>query len=105
MKRGSFTKRALSNWDLVLLVSLGFPTSSPATWMVLSSHFGLVGMLGYEINSSLWDISESENSLVSLLTINGCGGEEDSPTSTVAKGSSSNWTLLSMKYLLVPQDY
>ena len=89
-KRGSFTQRALSNWDLVLLVSLGFPASSATTWMVLDSHFGLVWILGYSIKSSLSDISESEKSLVSSLAINGRGGEEDSPTSTAAKDSSSN---------------
>ena len=58
--------------------------------MVLAAHFGLVGMLGYTIKSSLSDISESTNSLVSSLTFSGCGDEEDSPTSVVAKGSSSN---------------
>ena len=56
--------------------------------MVFATHFGLVGLLGYAIKSSLSDISESENSLVSPLTINGSGGEEDSPTSTATKGSS-----------------
>ena len=54
--------------------------------MVLVSHFGLVGLLGYEIKSSLSNISESSNSFFSSLTFNGSGGEEDSPTSTVAKG-------------------
>ena len=58
--------------------------------MVLPAHFVIVGILGYEINSSLSDISESANSLVSSLTINGSSGEEDSPTSTAAKGSSWN---------------
>ena len=58
--------------------------------MVFYSHFFLLGMLGYAIKSSLLDISESENSLVYSLTINGSGGEEDSPTSIVAKGSSWN---------------
>ena len=99
--KGSFIQRALSNWDLVLLVSLGFPASSPAAWMVFATHFGIAGLLGSETKLSLSDISESENSLVSSLTINHCGGEEDSPTSTPTKGSSSNWTLISMKYLLV----
>ena len=58
--------------------------------MVFSYHFGLVGMLGYAIKSSLSDISESANLFVSPLTFNGSSGEEDSPTSTVAKGSSWN---------------
>ena len=52
--------------------------------MVFVSHFGIVGLLGYEIKSSLSEIPESENSLVSSITINGCGGEEDSLTSTAA---------------------
>ena len=56
--------------------------------MVFGADFGLVGLLGSAIKSSLSDISESAYSLVSPLTINGSGGEEDSPTSTVAKGSS-----------------
>ena len=42
--------------------------------MVLYSHFGLVGMLGSAINSSLSYIAESENSLVSSLTVRGGGG-------------------------------
>ena len=54
------------------------------------AHFGLVGQLGSEIKSSLSDISESENSFTSSLTFSGSGGEEDSPTSTAAKGSSWN---------------
>ena len=54
--------------------------------MVFTAHFGLVGMSGSEIKSSLLDISESSNSFVSSLTFNGSGGEEESPTSTAAKG-------------------
>ena len=50
--------------------------------------FGLVGLLGSAIKSSLSDISESVNSLISSLTFSGSGGEEDSPTSTTTKGSS-----------------
>ena len=69
--------------------------------MVLAYHFGIVGLLLSAINSSLSDILESEDTLVYSLTINGCRGEEDSQTSTTAKGSSWNWTLISMKYLLV----
>ena len=65
--------------------------------MVFDAHFSLLGLSGYAIKSSLSDISESTNSFVSPLTFNGSGGEEDSPTSTTAKGSSWNWTLLSMK--------
>ena len=56
--------------------------------MVFATNFGLVGISGSVIKSSLPDISESTNSLVSPLTINGSGGEEDSPTSTATKGSS-----------------
>ena len=58
--------------------------------MVFAAHFGLVGLLGSAIKSSLSDISESANSFVSSLTFNGSGGEEDSPTSIAAKGSSWN---------------
>ena len=58
--------------------------------MVFSAHFGFVLLLVSAIKSSLLDISESANSLVSTLTINGSGGEEDSPTSTTTKGSSWN---------------
>ena len=58
--------------------------------MVFAAHFGLVGLLGSAIKSSLSDISESANSLVSPLKINGSGGEEDSLTSTATKGSSWN---------------
>ena len=58
--------------------------------MVLDAHFGLVGMLGSEIKSSLLDILELAKSLVYSLTISGYGGEDDSPTSTAAKGSCSN---------------
>ena len=53
--------------------------------MVFSSHFGIVGLLGSEIKSSLLDISESSNSFVSSLTFNDSGDEEDSPTSTAVK--------------------
>ena len=56
--------------------------------MVFDAHFDLVGMLGYAIKSSLLDISESASSTISSLTFNGYGSEEDSPTSTAAKGSS-----------------
>ena len=58
--------------------------------MVLDSHFSILGMSVSSINSSLSDISESANSLFYSLTIDGYGGEEDSPTSTASKGSSSN---------------
>ena len=58
--------------------------------MVFAAHFGLVGMLGSEIKSLLLDISESSDPFVSSLTFNGSGGEEDSPTSTTARGSSWN---------------
>ena len=58
--------------------------------MILYSEFGTLGMLGYKINSSLPDILEPTNSLVSSLTINCCGGEDDFPTSAAAKGSFSN---------------
>ena len=58
--------------------------------MFFASHFGLVEVLGSAIKTSLSEISESVNSLVSSLAINGCGDEEDLPTSIVAKGSSSN---------------
>ena len=58
--------------------------------MFFAAHFGLVGLLGSAIKSSLLDILDSENSTISSLTFNGSGGEEDSPTSTVAKGSSWN---------------
>ena len=53
--------------------------------MVFAAHFGLVGLLGSVIKSSLSDILESESSLVSPLAINGSGGVEDSPTSTATK--------------------
>ena len=62
--------------------------------MVSIDHFCLVEMLGSAIKSSLSDMSESTNSLFSSLTINGSGGEEESPTSTIAKGSSWNRTLI-----------
>ena len=58
--------------------------------MVFDAHFVLIGLSGYAIKSSLLNISESANSFVSSLTFNGSGGEEDSPTSTTAKGSSWN---------------
>ena len=58
--------------------------------MVFAAYFVLVGLSVSTIKLSLSNISESSNSFVSSLTFNGYGGEEDSPTSTVAKGSSWN---------------
>ena len=69
--------------------------------MVFDTHFGLIGLSIYAIKSSLSDISESANSFVSSLTFNGYGGEEDFPTANAGKGSSWNWTLLSLKDLFV----
>ena len=58
--------------------------------MVLAANFGIVGLLGYEIKSSLSEISESKKSLVSSLTINGYGDEEDSPTLAACCGAHPN---------------
>ena len=64
--------------------------------MVFAAQFGIVGLSGYAIKSSLSDTSESTNSLASSLTFSGGGDEEDFPIYVAGIGSSSNWTLLSM---------
>ena len=73
----------------VCLFPMHFILHSWGLVFLYSQHYGCFLSLVDE-----WGIDTS-------ITINGCGGEEDSPTSTAAKGSSSNWTLISMKYLLV----